>query len=240
MNLGFALQRITEQDVDQLCIKEKEYGHSWRKRGGVGAFMMLARKWDRIENLVTTEFGYNIFKAVVEDGTEQGVIDDIRDLRRYLLLVEEHAMGLRAEIRANDEAIPTISGGSVSVRELQNPYAALANEEEQESVTSPDWRMFAREVLKIADHEIRKTLDRQLSISDNTASLPLISSTISNMMVRFQTPGMVMNSMTELEEYTSITRWFDPEINCWINRGAEGLFVSGINSPAAPAAAASP
>ena len=49
--------------------------------------MMLARKWDRIENQVTKE-GYDIFKTINNDPSSTGILDDIRDLRRYLLLVE--------------------------------------------------------------------------------------------------------------------------------------------------------
>ena len=74
-------------DYTSLCEAEKTYGNSWKKRGGVGAFMMLARKWDRIENL-TQKYDYDIFRTIEEHPEETGVIDDIRDLRRYLLLVE--------------------------------------------------------------------------------------------------------------------------------------------------------
>ena len=66
---------------------EKSYGDSWKKRGGIGAFMMLARKWDRIENQ-SNDYTYDIFLALEEDQRPEGLIDDIRDLRRYLLLVE--------------------------------------------------------------------------------------------------------------------------------------------------------
>lgn len=85
------LRDVTEKDVYELQEKEKSYGGSWKKRGGVGAFMMLARKWDRIE-IQVQHHNYNIFKAIEEDprtGTEyENVLDDIRDLRRYLILIE--------------------------------------------------------------------------------------------------------------------------------------------------------
>ena len=74
-------------DYTSLCEAEKTYGNSWKKRGGVGAFMMLARKWDRIENL-TQKYDYDVFRTIEEYPEATGVIDDIRDLRRYLLLVE--------------------------------------------------------------------------------------------------------------------------------------------------------
>lgn len=82
------IAELATQDVDILQIKGEAYGSSWRKRGGVGAFMMLARKWDRIEQQCT-EAGYDIFK-IIEETKEipDGLLDDIRDLRRYLLLVD--------------------------------------------------------------------------------------------------------------------------------------------------------
>ncbi len=81
--------RIARNDVQELKAAEKSYGVSWRKRGGMGAFMMLARKWDRIENQVKAE-NYDIFSSYEKDKREEGLLDDIQDLRRYLLLVEEH------------------------------------------------------------------------------------------------------------------------------------------------------
>ena len=54
--------------------------------------MMLARKWDRIENQTQRE-KYDIFQTIRSDNREEGVIDDIRDLRRYLLLVEAEMLG---------------------------------------------------------------------------------------------------------------------------------------------------
>lgn len=82
------IAELATQDVDILQIKGQTYGSSWRNRGGVGAFMMLARKWDRIETQCK-ECGYNIFDVLEEQGeVPDGLLDDIRDLRRYLLLVD--------------------------------------------------------------------------------------------------------------------------------------------------------
>ena len=85
------IQDLANLDVARLKEAQVSYGDSWRNRGGVGAFMMLARKWDRIENQVTKE-GYDIFKTIHEDPSNTGILDDIRDLRRYLLLVEGYVM----------------------------------------------------------------------------------------------------------------------------------------------------
>ncbi len=81
------IQNLANIDVAKLKHAQESYGDSWRSRGGVGAFMMLARKWDRIENQVSKD-GYDIFKTIYDDHSNSGILDDIRDLRRYLLLVE--------------------------------------------------------------------------------------------------------------------------------------------------------
>tara|TARA_R110000787_G_scaffold43783_1_gene107239 strand:+ start:21824 stop:22129 length:306 start_codon:yes stop_codon:yes gene_type:complete len=83
------ISALTEVDVEKLRLAESSYGDSWRLRGGVGAFMMLARKWDRIENQVKQEH-WDIFNTIRKNSAETGILDDIRDLRRYLLLVESH------------------------------------------------------------------------------------------------------------------------------------------------------
>lgn len=102
------LGRVAQEDVQEILRKEKTYKGSWKARGGVGAFMMLARKWDRLEGMLTGARDgvgvYDIFGAILaetdapgselaappgEDGT---VLAEIRDLRRYLLLVEAEMM----------------------------------------------------------------------------------------------------------------------------------------------------
>ncbi|HEX7962212.1 MAG TPA: hypothetical protein VF493_20020 [Terriglobales bacterium] len=95
------LSTIVAKDVEVLEAKGRDYGDSWKKRGGVGAFMMLARKWDRIENQVSRNYcddngsriivdPWDIFvHADIDKNRLDGLLDDIRDLRRYLLLVEE-------------------------------------------------------------------------------------------------------------------------------------------------------
>ena len=83
------IQSLADIDVQKLKKAETSYGDSWRDRGGVGAFMMLARKWDRIENQVKAQ-QYDVFDAIESDRRAEGIMDDIQDLRRYLMLVEEH------------------------------------------------------------------------------------------------------------------------------------------------------
>lgn len=88
------LDPIATEDTAGLKTAYRSYGPSWKRRGGVGAFMMLARKWDRLEErLKKGDLNYDIFRGIAEDTRGEGLIDDVRDLRRYLMLVE-------AEMRA--------------------------------------------------------------------------------------------------------------------------------------------
>src|SRR5216684_2463167 len=81
------LNKVAQRDIDELVKKDAEYGSSWKRRGGIGAYMMLARKIDRIEQQVKAH-GYDIFAAAATDARAEGIRDDIGDLRRYLMLVE--------------------------------------------------------------------------------------------------------------------------------------------------------
>jgi len=87
------LPYVASLDVEELKRKEATYKGSWKKRGGIGAFMMLARKWDRLESMCR-EKEWDIFKACAGplDGGDGTAIAEIRDLRRYLLLVEAELM----------------------------------------------------------------------------------------------------------------------------------------------------
>ena len=92
------LLAVAINDVDKVWPRDVEYGRSWQKRGGVGAFMMLARKFDRMEERLKVPNRsadgelragpYDLFEQVRADPRTEGLLDDVRDLRRYLLLVE--------------------------------------------------------------------------------------------------------------------------------------------------------
>ncbi|MBL8550602.1 MAG: hypothetical protein JNJ73_11515 [Hyphomonadaceae bacterium] len=92
------LQPIADQDVATIEEKERAYGDSWRRNGGIGAFMIFARKWDRIKQRVSGEVPAkegepgaardNILEHIAADRRAEPILDDIRDLRRFLLLTE--------------------------------------------------------------------------------------------------------------------------------------------------------
>jgi hypothetical protein len=97
------LEIIAQQDVRTLIRKDAEYKGSWKRRGGVGAFMMLARKWDRLE-AVSEEAGYNVFELIESEmrgdqgaSRTESTLETIRDLRRYLMLVESEMMNRKSQ-----------------------------------------------------------------------------------------------------------------------------------------------
>tara|TARA_R100001594_G_scaffold1296_2_gene5426 strand:- start:6714 stop:7070 length:357 start_codon:yes stop_codon:yes gene_type:complete len=109
------IKEVAQNDLHALQKAETSYGDSWKRRGGVGAFMMLARKFDRIEHQ-SEKHGWDIFEAGEVYIGEAGLLDDIRDLRRYLLLVEN-------EILAN-----TVTGSAETVDDVD--YSVEDNREE--------------------------------------------------------------------------------------------------------------
>ena len=72
----------------------KKYGESCLKRGYLGLYMMLARKWDRIE-LVMERSNYSLQNALSCNPPPDGLLDDINDLIVYLVI-------LRSEISAKN------------------------------------------------------------------------------------------------------------------------------------------
>lgn len=92
------LETVAASDVVNVRLKEQTYMGSWKRRGGVGAFMMLARKWDRLESILSGSWNYDIFKAIESQtsvdpsGGDGSVLAEVRDKRRYLMLVEAEMM----------------------------------------------------------------------------------------------------------------------------------------------------
>ena len=133
------LPKVLESDLKALIKAEKNYGSSWKKRGGVGAFMMLARKWDRLE-LQVKNCNWDIFIAHAIDNRDEGIIDDIRDLRRYLLLVEAQ---IESTLEKNQDKDPTLGYGaghkesipflhaSKDSDGMKNPFGYTPEEEEE-------------------------------------------------------------------------------------------------------------
>jgi len=144
-NLYDHLPLIASEDIHGLRKAFESYGDSWCKRGGVGAFMVMARKWDRLENFLSRfRFAWDIFKAMMMDARSEGIIDDIRDLRRYLMLIEAKGRAMRIECAF------TISRDNLVVV-AEKPAASEAREPGGEApapAPAPTGRLVPRDVPK--------------------------------------------------------------------------------------------
>ena len=83
------IETIAEEDAKKLLTGDSAdgYGGSWKKRGGIGAYAVYVRKPDRLD-LGVKRFNDDVFEALHSDKRGETVLDDIRDARRYLLLIE--------------------------------------------------------------------------------------------------------------------------------------------------------
>lgn len=108
------IKAICDEDAAGLLKAHESYGNSWKKRGGAGAYLIMVRKFDRLEQTLP-KFGYDVFQAVAEDVRAEGVIDDIRDARRYLCLIE-------AEMRARGSASATSTHRDNTGETADNEY----------------------------------------------------------------------------------------------------------------------
>jgi len=124
-----AIAGIIKEDSAGLKKAAVSYGDSWKSRGGAGAFMQFCRKFDRMEVALdpakwpsdyaacnaeqkaalapmsrwagVTVPAWDIFAGLAADQRPEGLLDDVRDLRRYLLLVEAE-MRARGVVQANN------------------------------------------------------------------------------------------------------------------------------------------
>lgn len=89
---GHRLHFITKELVKYVGDKDLHYGSSWRRRGGAGAFFVISRKWDRIEQACETQESakYDIFNVFKKDDRSETILDDCLDLIGYLLILIEH------------------------------------------------------------------------------------------------------------------------------------------------------
>lgn len=133
------MRNVVEEDVRLLYVKEKSYGSSWKKRGGVGAFMMLARKWDRIENLLDQQTpSYDVFKGIEYNtsGDDSTILAEVRDLRRYLILVEAEMMS-RGNVRPTATRPGTPEDGGHHARQDMAPSDRTDDWDWNHAINSP-------------------------------------------------------------------------------------------------------
>jgi hypothetical protein len=120
------IKHVLSEDETRLREKDEEYGGSWLKRGGIGAYMMAARKIDRLENIVSG-YQYDIFAALTNDKSGESLLDTIRDLRGYLTLIEAEYVNRTIHKRMIDiltrasESVIMQASGSVAVPIVTDP-----------------------------------------------------------------------------------------------------------------------
>lgn len=144
-------QNICRDDVKNLVRVDDKYGSSWKRRGGVGAFMMLARKWDRIEQILRAPDGswLDMIDVMVAEATEPpegnelGLTDQVVDLARYLLLVRVEVERLTQDRRSWDAL-------SESTEDDAGPDHNYVNQDGEEARPRgiPDAQAAAREVIR--------------------------------------------------------------------------------------------
>lgn len=120
------LEDVQARDLEVLRRKELSYRGSWKRRGGVGAFFVFSRCWDRLEGALEAPCDYDIFEAIMADpsGQDGSVLASLRDLRRYLLLVEAE-MVAQGVVSAQDGA----GAAEDSRQRAQDLTVALDSEE---------------------------------------------------------------------------------------------------------------
>ena len=82
------LEDLAHWDHTQVARADQLYGGSWRSRGGVGAYMVGIRKWDRLQTPLAYLKTASLNTALGHPVAGPSVWDDLVDLRRYLLLWE--------------------------------------------------------------------------------------------------------------------------------------------------------
>lgn len=101
---GWIIEK-TKERVRLMARKNAEYGASWRRRGGIGAFFTIWRKADRLEEQLKAR-GYNIFDVNDDPTSTESLDETLLDLWNYLGLVIES----RNQIREMSKTVPGPTG----------------------------------------------------------------------------------------------------------------------------------
>ena len=127
------LNFITGELIKFVNDKDVQYGSSWRKRGGAGAFMVMARKWDRIEQSCEKETAkYDIFNVFKEEDRRETILDDCLDLVGYLLILVEHMVEIGHVTRIeglNMSFVPLTQTDDAEPSGMKNPFGFEEDEE---------------------------------------------------------------------------------------------------------------
>ena len=120
-----SLQAVTEDDVTALIESRIHYGDSWRAEGGFSAWFNIKRKVDRLVKLMSrdatpTRDRYDIFGHIQSDLAEGGeaVLDAVRDMRRYLILVEAHLVQQKVKLPPSRDNVAAEKRHEAAVKQV--------------------------------------------------------------------------------------------------------------------------
>jgi hypothetical protein len=104
------LSKIYSDLVELTQKKNAEYGASWCRRGGQGAYFTMIRKFDRLETQMKNR-AFDILNPLLDDPTSTESVDEtIKDAINYLGLILERRQNIRDKltIKSDDpsEATP--------------------------------------------------------------------------------------------------------------------------------------
>lgn len=85
LNYREFVKQIAEEIADLVLKKDEEYGASWKKHGGQGAFFAAWRKMDRLE-VQMKRHGYDVFAALRDSTSSEDLRDTVKDAIGYMLL----------------------------------------------------------------------------------------------------------------------------------------------------------
>lgn len=188
MNHLAHLEAVAAADVAFVRMREETYRGSWKKRGGTAAFHMLARKWDRLENISSLcvdgyppgyHVGeYDIFGHIAaQPGGEDGsALAEVRDLRRYLLLVEAEMVARGVVVLENRPVViekNIFHNCGEPGREDSNRHAA--QEYLMDGWSPPEYNKQRWPCLSVPKHDNLAILDRRRIGLVHTEHLPRLA-----------------------------------------------------------------
>ena len=102
--------------------------------------MVMARKWDRIEQACETRHPakYDIFDVFEADGRSETILDDCLDLVGYLLILVEHMIEIGHVTKIEElhmSFVSSISTGETEPSGMMNPFG-FAEEEDSDPTSA--------------------------------------------------------------------------------------------------------
>jgi hypothetical protein len=91
-----AYQELIDSCVDISKRKDKEYGASWCKRGGIGAWFTTVRKFDRLHTQLKM-MDFNIWDVSLDVQSTESLEETLLDAINYLLLINEKSLTIAKE-----------------------------------------------------------------------------------------------------------------------------------------------